>query len=408
MLLKLLRKHIQQGTLTVLVDGHAYTYGSGEPSATWVIRNSATLRKIARNPMVNLGETYIDQEWDVEDGKLIELLTILRTNIEAAITKSSTGLLVPLMGLLTSWNNLQSSVRNVSHHYDLEESIFRLFLDRDMHYSCAYFREPGMTIEAAQKAKCGHICKKLYLKPGQRVLDIGSGWGSLAMYLAENADVNVVGLTLSEKQLHAARTEADRRGLSSQVEFRLEDYRQHEGLYDSIVSVGMFEHVGRRNFQQFFKQLRSLLKPNGVSLIHTIGQHTPPSTTNSWIRRHIFPGGYIPAASETIRAIERSGLVMTDLEVWRQHYALTLREWHRRFQASRETIRHPKGERFCRIWEFYLGISATAFEVANLVVFHLQLSTRNDVVPLTRDYLHSEEVTEAVLPTTEHKLEGQS
>lgn len=393
MLLKLLRKHIHQGTLTILVEGQTYTYGSGEPKATWIIRNSGTLRRIARNPMVNLGETYIDQEWDVEGGNLIDFLTILRTNIETAITKTSTGVLAPITGLLTSWNNLQASVRNVSRHYDLEESIFQMFLDHDMHYSCAYFSESSMTIEAAQKAKCNHICKKLRLKPGQHVLDIGSGWGSLAMYLAENADVNVVGLTLSKKQFHAARKEAHRRGLSDQVEFRLEDYRHHEGLYDSIVSVGMFEHVGRRNFRQFFKNLKALLKPNGVSLIHTIGQHTPPSTTNPWIRRHIFPGGYIPAASETIRAIERSGLIMTDLEVWRRHYALTLREWNRRFQESRETIRRTEGERFCRVWEFYLGISATAFEVANLVVFQLQLATHNDGVPLTRDYLHNNEAT---------------
>ena len=400
MFLKLLKNYIRQGTLTVIEPGgRKHTFGNGNPSVTWIISNPRAMRKIGRNPVVNLGQTYMDQEWDVEDGKLVDLLTILRVNVEPYVTgKRASTLLAPVAKLLTSWNNVHASLNNISHHYDLDEALFRTFLDRDMHYSCAYFREPDMSLEAAQTAKCNHIRKKLCLTPGQRVLDIGSGWGSLAMHLAENADVEVVGLTLSKEQLRFAQAEADRRGLAGQVEFRLEDYRHHDGCYDGVASVGMFEHVGRRNFQRFFDRVHALLAPDGVALVHTIGHYTPAMPTNPWIRRHIFPGGYIPAASETLRAIERSALVMSDLEVWRRHYARTLREWNRRFQASRSELARSKGERFCRMWEFYLATSATAFEVSNLVVFHFQLARRNDVVPLSRDYLHRDDIADIVLP----------
>ena len=392
MFAKLLQKHVRHGTLTLVTpDGARQTFGDGSPRATWVVRKPRTILKILLNPGANLGETYMDEEWDVEDSELIDLLTIIRTNLEPAVSRQRPGALTgALATLVGSWNSVRASLRNVSHHYNLDEDLFRAFLDQNMHYSCAYFREADMTLEAAQLAKSEHIRNKLRLKPGARVLDVGSGWGSLAMYLAEHADADVTGLTLSSEQARVASAEAARRGLSGRVEFRLEDYRLHRGEYDAVVSVGMFEHVGRRNFLRFFDQVRALLAPDGVALIHTIGITVPPLPTNPWIGRHIFPGGYIPAASEVVRAVERSGLVLSDMEVWRRHYASTLREWNRRFQASRETFRRSHGERFCRTWEFYLTICATGFELGSMVVHQLQLAHRNDVVPLTRDYLYND------------------
>ena len=290
--------------------------------------------------------------------------------------------------ILQSWNNIGASMRNVSHHYDLDASLFRAFLDQDMHYSCAYFRSPDQPLEEAQSAKCDHIRRKLCLKPGQKVLDIGSGWGSLGLYLADKEDVQVTGLTLSNEQLAVANKEAVRRGLDNQVQFRLEDYRNHHGKYDAVVSVGMFEHVGLRNFDGYFTKVAELLSRDGVAMIHTIGHTDRPTATNPWFRRHIFPGGYIPAISEITTAVERSPLVFADIEVWRQHYALTLKEWNRRFQTVRPEFAREKGERFCRIWEFYLLACQTAFEVSNLVVYQLQLGLNNMSVPTTRDYLY--------------------
>lgn len=390
MFLTLLERHVRHGTLTVELPGGArHTFGSGEPRATWALRRASAVPRILLNPAAALGETYMAGDWDVPIGELIDLLTILRVNLEAPISARGLARLArPAAALLTSWNNVRASLSNVSRHYDLDEALFRAFLDADMHYSCAYYREPDATLEAAQAAKCDHIRRKLCLAPGQRVLDIGSGWGSLAMHLAQRAGVSVVGLTLSKEQLRVASAEARRRGLADRVEFRLEDYRHHRGRYDGVISVGMFEHVGPRNYRRYFKQVYECLKPAGVAMIHTIGQHATPTPTNPWIRRHIFPGGYIPAASETLKAVEASGLVLSDLEVWRRHYALTLREWNRRFQARRDALKRTKGERFCRMWEFYLTACATAFEVADLVVFQMQLAHGNDVVPLTRDYLY--------------------
>ncbi len=384
---KFIRDNIKHGSFKLVhPNGDEQIYGSGQASVVWKINDARVLSKIVRNPLLNLGETYIEGGWDVEDGKLAELLTILRTNLEDGLVRR--GATAAYAAILQSWNNIGASMRNVSHHYDLDASLFRAFLDQDMHYSCAYFRSPDQPLEEAQSAKCDHIRRKLCLKPGQKVLDIGSGWGSLGLYLADKEDVQVTGLTLSNEQLAVANDEAVRRGLDNQVQFRLEDYRNHHGKYDAVVSVGMFEHVGLRNFDGYFNKVAELLSRDGIAMIHTIGHTDRPAATNPWIRRHIFPGGYIPAISEITTAIERSPLVFADIEVWRQHYALTLKEWNRRFQTVRSEFAREKGERFCRIWEFYLLACQTAFEVSNLVVYQLQLGLNNMSVPTTRDYLY--------------------
>jgi cyclopropane-fatty-acyl-phospholipid synthase len=387
MRLELFERCIRRGELTLVdVDGTRHKFGSGTPKATWVMRKPDTLRRVVTNPSLHLGETYMDEGWDVADGSLTDLITILRSNMGELVQRRT--VFSQLAGLLQSWNALTASFANVHHHYDLDEELFRAFLDRGMHYSCAYFRDPDMSLESAQLAKCNHIARKLLLAPGQQVLDIGCGWGGLALHLAETVGDSVVGLTLSAEQLRVARAEAVRRGLADRVEFRLQDYREHRGQYDRIVSVGMFEHVGRRNFRGYFDQLARQLRPGGVALLHTIGSTRPPSSTNPWFQRHIFPGGHIPSLSSLSAAIEKSGLTIGDLEILRPHYALTLKEWNRRFQTQRAHFAAIKGERFCRMWEFYLITSQTAFELGDLVVFQLQLGGPEAPFPPTRDYLY--------------------
>ena len=390
MFLSLLGRFIRRGTLELVEPGgERHVFGEGEPRAEWIMHREGAMRSIARNPTLNLGETYIDGDWDAGDGDLAGLLRVLRTNMEREVTRRVPEAMRLAAAMVTSFNNVRASFANVSHHYDQDEALFRSFLDEAMHYSCAYFADPHMTLEQAQLAKSEHIRRKLCAEPGARVLDIGSGWGSLAMYLARTGGVSVDGLTLSREQLRVAEDETARQGLANQVRFHLQDYREHRGSYDAVVSVGMLEHVGRPNLARFFRAVRNLVSDDGVALVHTIGQTGRPAAVNPWIRRHIFPGGYIPSASDLMHAVEASGLVLSDMEVWRRHYAATLKEWNRRFQLARDRYKETVGERGCRVWEFYLAACETGFEVADLVVFQLQLAKRNDRVPLTRDYLHA-------------------
>ena len=391
----LLQKFVRRGELTVIDHkGERHIFGTGEPRAAIRLNTPSAFGVMARNPELKLGETYMDGLWDVAEGTLHDVLTLLRINLEAAIAGG--GRWRPLRALLSSLNGIAASRRNASHHYDLDEPLFRACLDKTMHYSCAYFRDRGMTLEEAQHAKSEHIAAKLHLRPGHRVLDIGCGWGSLAMHLAEHHDVRVTGLTLSAEQLRVARETATGRGLDNQVEFLLQDYREHPETYDRIVSVGMFEHVGKQNVQRFFDSVRQALTDKGVALLHTIGSRNPPEPVNPWIRRYIFPGGYIPSLSDIAPAVERAGLVTTDIEVLRTHYAFTLKEWNRRFQGARNRFVESKGERFCRMWEFYLVICQTAFEVGDLVVLQWQLARHNEAVPITRDYLYDDALSEPV------------
>jgi len=393
----LLARYIRLGSLDLeLPDGKIRTFGSGGPHAYWRIRKPGTLRRIAADPDFMLGQAYMDEEWDTPQGGLLPLLELLIRNFSSMPTVGrSRQLLLDLLKPLQQWNRHRASRRNVAHHYDLDEDLFRRFLDGDMQYSCAYFAHENMDIDAAQRAKVEHIRRKLCLRPGQRVLDIGCGWGGLAIYLAEQDGAHVTGLTLSKEQHRVARQRVAERGLERQVDIRLEDYRDHNGRYDRVVSVGMFEHVGVPNYQTYFDCVREFLADEGVALIHTIGRYSPPGVTNAWIRRYIFPGGYVPAMSEVMHRVERSGLVTADVEVLRTHYAKTLLAWFDRFQKVREEFAERKGERFCRMWEFYLASCAMSFVHWDLVVFQFQLSRSLTAVPVTRDYLYAQPISVA-------------
>jgi cyclopropane-fatty-acyl-phospholipid synthase len=394
--LDLFSRRFRNGTLEfVAPGGRRWTLGRGEPHARIRLRNASTFWRIAIDPALALGETYMDGAWEPEAGRLLPVLEVCARNVAQSSGPSLLRRWRIWRSRLHEWNGPWRARRNASHHYDLDADLYRRFLDADLHYSCAYFRTPDATLEAAQQAKCAHIAAKLDLRPGARVLDIGCGWGSMAMYLAQRFDVQVVGITLSEEQVRLARERAARRGLQDSVEFRLQDYREVRGRFDAIVSIGMFEHVGRPQYPAFFRQMHELLEGDGVALLHFIGRRSMPGATNRWVRKNIFPGGYVPAASEVLPAIEASRLIMTDLEVWRLHYARTLAAWHERFQRERAAIASRMGERFCRMWEFYLQASEAAFRWDDLVVFQVQMTQQLRRLPLTRDYLYREPAVRA-------------
>jgi cyclopropane-fatty-acyl-phospholipid synthase len=383
---QLLTNNIRYGILNLhLPGGESYRFGSQGKEVHWIIKQSDVLPRIAKDWEFQLGETYISGGWDVKESKLLDLLAVLRINFSDPVINKW---LLPLAKLRQQWNRIAQSYRNVSHHYNQQENLFRIILDKNMHYSCAYFSQDELTLEQAQQEKCRHIAKKLLLKPGQRVLDIGCGFGSLAFSLASYADIEIVGLTLSKLQLELARREARQQGIKN-VRFELMDYRQHQGLYDRIVSVGMFEHVGQPFYNTYFHQLSKLLKNDGVALIHTIGRSGPPTIVNPWIRKYIFPGGGIPSLSEISKSIEESRLMITDVEIMRLHYARTLNAWLQRLQSKRDQVTAMLGEKSYRMWEFYYAISEIAFLHSDLVVFQIQLAKQHNIVPITRDYLYA-------------------
>lgn len=385
---------IQTGRLTVIAaDGQRRHFGEGDPSATIQFSDPKCLTEILHNPEMNLGKTYVEGRWKpATESDLHAVLHVLRVNFEKTLaTNGWSALSQSVTAFLRSWNSLVASRRNVAHHYDLDETLFRACLDHDMHYSCGYFRDPSENLEQAQQAKCRHIARKLCLRPGLRVLDIGCGWGSLALYLAEHHHVHVTGLTLSIEQLKVAEQRAIDSGLSHLVNFQLQDYRVHNGLYDRVASVGMFEHVGKAAYKKFFACVERALTNEGIALVHTIANQQRAGALNPWIRRYIFPGGHIPSAGQVVPAIEQSRLAIADLECWRGHYALTLAEWNRRFQDNRAQFAATSGEAFCRMWEFYLVLCQTAFEVGHLAVHHWQLFKGDQTeIPVTRDYLHAD------------------
>lgn len=385
----LLARRIQEGSLHLHVPGNpSRRFGAGEPEVHWNVQDVSVLTRLMWDPEFQLGETYVEGGWHAGAPEALPtLLEVIMRNFSAPELAPCGRIRRCMHALVRKGNAIARSYRNVKHHYDLDEWLFRRFLDKRLFYSCAYFEEPGQSLEQAQLAKCRLIARKLCLEPGMRVLDIGSGWGGLAIYLAQDVGVDVTGVTLSQEQLRVAQAEAERAGLQDRVRFRLEDYRKHTGLYDRIVSIGMFEHVGLRHYPEFFRQLATLLKPDGVALLHTIGVNYKNGPANPWITRHIFPGSYIPLLSDLSPAMQRARLMLTDLEVLRLHYAYTLREWFQRFQNHRAEVVERMGERFARMWEFYLAVCEASFRWRDMVVFQLQLAKRHGPVPITRSYL---------------------
>ena len=399
MLTRLLNTWVKRGSLTFIdVDGRRHTAGGLGPGPSVVLKlhRRGTLRRLVLDPALRFGEAYVDGDFTFAEGTLRDLLTIAAINLHEAdrhpnriqrIRDWSAAALANLWQI----NPVNTARRRVSHHYDLTRDLFDLFLDTDRQYSCGYFRRPDDDIETAQTQKKRHIAAKLRLRPGMRVLDIGSGWGGLGLYLARRFDVDVTGVTLSHEQHAVSNQRALQEGLAGRVRFQLMDYREVTGPFDRIVSVGMFEHVGRPHYRQFFDRLVDLLADDGVALLHSIGKSAHPGPVNAWIRRYIFPGTYLPTMSEVFVPVERAGLWVTDLEILRLHYAETLRLWNQRFQANRHLIRALHDERFCRMWDFYLTSCEMGFRHMSLMVFQMQLAKTRDAVPLTRDYMIDDE-----------------
>ena len=392
LLAKLLSRLVRNGHLTVIDPCcGTWRFGGGDgPAVSVRLTDKALPAQLLANPSLALGEAYMDGTLRIETGSLRDLLSICMADLDAVDALPGKRIRQGLDAFLSRrlhHNPINRARCNVAHHYDLSTELYDLFLDADRQYSCAYFATGNETLDEAQALKKRHIAAKLLLRPGLDVLDIGSGWGGLALELAQQHQARVTGLSLSTEQIVAARASATQSGLSEQVAFKLRDYRQEKGQYDRVVSVGMFEHVGRSGFDDYFSTIRRVLKPDGVALVHAIGTMAPKGGSDAWIRKYIFPGGYLPSLSETISAAERSGLWVTDVEVLRLHYAETLRHWSERFAAERGTARRLYDERFCRIWEFYLAVCEMAFRHGRLMVFQLQLAKRRDTVPLTRNYI---------------------
>jgi cyclopropane-fatty-acyl-phospholipid synthase len=374
--------------------------GSGTPVAVRFASRAAEWR-VVFDPELRLGEAYMDGGLVVEQGSIAEFLDLAVRNLSRATATPLTRPLRTLRALahrLFEYNTPGRARRNATHHYNIDYRIYRMFLDADLQYSCAYFENSGISLDQAQVAKKRHIAAKLLLKPGLKVLDIGSGWGGLGLYLARSSKVSVVGINLSDEQVRIAQQRAAAAGVP--CEFRIQDYRTVAEKFDRIVSVGMFEHVGKQHYHTFFRKCRELLTDDGVILLHTIGRWNGPAATNAWVRRYIFPGGYTPALSELASVIEKSGLIVSDIEVLRLHYAETLRAWRTNFLAKRDEIirlfdetpelnkRFGGAQRFIRMWEYYLAGFEASFRYYGLAVFQIQLLKNIEAVPLTRDYMY--------------------
>ena len=398
---RILSGRILHGTLTITQqNGDAQVFGSaaaGWPDVTLRIAHRNAERRILLNPRLGLAEAYMDGSVTVDGDDIMGLVEIIRRNNawekggEIGDQKPLKALLNQIMRPFQQLNSLARSRANVAHHYDLSNDFYRLWLDEDMQYSCAYWAEADDTLERAQLAKKAHIAAKLALQPGQKVLDIGCGWGGMALYLNKVAGVEVLGITLSAEQLKLARARAEAAGVADKVRFELLDYRvlakRAPGTFDRIVSVGMFEHVGVPQFTTYFRACANLLKDDGVMLLHTIGRLGTPGTTDAFTRKYIFPGGYIPALSETLAASEKVKLIASDIETLRLHYAMTLREWYARVQIHRDAIVAQYDERFYRMWIFYLAGATAAFESGGMGNYQIQFTRDRRALPITRDYI---------------------
>ncbi|MDE3176621.1 MAG: class I SAM-dependent methyltransferase [Pseudomonadota bacterium] len=393
---RIISKLVRFGRLHVeFHDGTSGDYGDGTgPAIAIRFADKRAMWELVRDPELKLGELYMDGRLLLTQGDLYDFLAIGSANLWRSEGLAWIKLMEKARDAIKAWkqrNDRRRARKNVATHYDLDHRLYDLFLDADRQYSCAYFEHPEQTLEEAQLAKKRHIAAKMLVDERHRVLDIGCGFGGMGLYLARQTGARVVGVTLSQEQLAISQARAQEAGLAARVDFRLEDYRDVEGPFDRIVSVGMFEHVGQAHFDEFFDHVSRLLADDGVMLLHAIGRSSGPGYTNPWVAKYIFPGGYIPAVSEVLASIEKFGLFVTDVEMLRLHYADTLKIWRKRFNARRDEARALYDERFCRMWDFYLAGSETAFRVAGNMVFQIQIAKRQDVVPLTRDYVAARE-----------------
>ncbi|MBQ0818203.1 MAG: cyclopropane-fatty-acyl-phospholipid synthase family protein [Hyphomicrobiaceae bacterium] len=388
----MLKSFVQVGTLKVVdAKGQAHVFaGAPGPQVTMVLSDPSLYRKLFFNPELHAGEAYMDGRLRFEDSTLRDFLTLFSVNrlslgsypLQKVLRRVSRGL-----KRFQQLNPIGQAQKNIAHHYDLGNDFYRLFLDEGMQYSCAYFLDDKESLEQAQQNKLRLLAAKLDMKPGLRVLDIGSGWGDLALYLGSMADVDVTGVTLSKEQHALANEKARAMGLSDRVRFELLDYRKVEDRFDRIVSVGMFEHVGVHHYDEFFAKVNALLEDDGLMVLHSIGHMSPPGTASPWLRKYIFPGAYSPALSEVFTSVEQASLWVTDVEVLRLHYAKTLNHWWRRFEANRDKVAAMYDERFCRMWEFYLVSAEMMFLTGSQMVFHMQLARQRDAAPIVRDYI---------------------
>jgi cyclopropane-fatty-acyl-phospholipid synthase len=387
-LLRLALAHVTRGNLQVTTAGGAtLSFGDGRgPPVAVRFASASAQRRVVLNPDLRLGEAYMDGTFVVDRGSIAEFVDLVGDRPSLPRWALPIAFLHFLWRRISQYNWRGRSRRNVAHHYDLDGRLYSLFLDSDRQYSCAYFESPEESLDDAQLAKKRHLAAKLMLEDGHRLLDIGCGWGGLALYAAEIGGAKVTGITLSQEQLAVARQRARERHLDGAA-FHGLDYRDVTGTFDRIVSVGMFEHVGVGFYEAFFSRCAKILNDDGVMVLHSIGRSGRPSYTNAWIARYIFPGGYIPSLSEVMPAIERAGLLVTDVEIMRLHYAETLKAWRERFLAHRDEVLRLYDARFLRMWEFYLACSEMAFRRQNMMVFQIQLAKRQGVVPITRDYI---------------------
>lgn len=405
---RLLKRFVRQGRLTVITpDGQRHVFGSGPaditfagvprtaPAVTVRFHDDRIEREIFLNPELALAEGYMDGRIDFEDGSSIHDLLSLFWMQRKELRKHPLQRLVRNLRFrlrrLRMHNPLGVAGQKVKHHYDIPTAFYRLWLDETMTYSCAYWHSPEVGLEAAQRAKLRHIAAKLRIEPGMRVLDIGSGWGQLAIYLAQACGAQVTGLNVSPDQMAAAQLRAQEAGVGDTVRFINKDYRELEGSFDRVVSVGMMEHVGVAHYLDYFERIRGLLTPDGIALVHCIGRVGPPGFTGPFFDKYIFPGGYAPAMSEVFAAVEQTGLWSSDCEFWRRHYYWTLEAWRERFHAQRATVVEMLGERFARMWEFYLSACSISFDIGGDMVFQLLLGQHKSAVPVVRDYIQDDE-----------------
>lgn len=389
----LLNYLVKSGDLAVIdAKGKIHRFGVAgqKPKSVIKLYDPSLHYKLLFYPEFYLGEAYMNGTLTLEEGTLNDFLGLMAINF--AVSKPTlpeiiAQKLAPITRSIQQYNPVGLAKKNIAPHYDLSDRLYELFLDKDMHYSCAYFSDEHNNLEQAQQDKLKHIAAKLRLKPGMKVLDIGSGWGGLAFYLARECGADVTGVTLSGEQAKKASARAREFGLEDRVRFYEQDYRDLGGQFDRIVSVGMMEHLGAGFYRQFFAKIKSLLTSEGIACLHCIGRLDGPGTTNPWLRKYIFPGGYAPAVSEVSKVIEKSGLLMTDIEILRMHYAYTLRDWQKRFRDNWNTVAKLYDERFCRMWEFYLVSCEMDFRYLSTMVFQIQLSKDVNAVPITRDYM---------------------